>query len=44
MRKLFMLFENLWVAAAFAEAGVYINEPAKPVRPDCLESAHLHAA
>ncbi len=45
MKKLFIMFEDLWVAAAFAEAGVYYaDDRTGSARSLCRRSAHAHAA
>ncbi len=44
MKKFFMMFEDLWVAATLAEAGIYEVGPGRTDRPVYHESAHLHAA
>ena len=44
MKKILAMFEDLWVAVAFAEAGMY--EPAKKydLPPLCLDAVRMHAA
>ena len=44
MKKFFAMLEDLWVAVAFAEAGIY--EPIKKVeiQPRCHDAVRMHAA
>jgi len=44
MKEFFTMLEDLWVAVAFAEAGIY--EPAKKydLQPRCHDAVHIHAA
>jgi hypothetical protein len=44
MKKYLTMLEDLWVAVAFAEAGIY--EPAKKyeLQPHCHDAVRIHAA
>ena len=44
MKNFFMMLEEIWVAAAFAEASVYDSQLITKARPVYRESAHLHIA
>ncbi len=45
MKKLFMMFEDLWVEAAFAEAGVcYADDLIGSARSLYRRPTHAHAA
>jgi len=41
MKKFFSMFEDLWVAVAFAESGCYESDEVQPLR---LETAPQQAA
>ena len=45
MKKLIAMLEDLWVAVAFAEAGV-VYEPAEvqDLQPHCQETVRIHTA
>jgi hypothetical protein len=43
MKKLFIMFEDLWVAVAFAEAGEYESLRTGNVQPEYRETVRLHA-
>ncbi len=44
MNKLIEKLEDLWVAIAFAEAGVYELADVHELQPSCQETARIHAA
>ncbi len=43
MKKLFLKFEDLWVAVAFAEAGEYESLRTGNVQPEYRETVRIHA-
>jgi len=45
MKKFFTMLEDLWVAVAFAEAGIY-EQPVKKndLQPRCHDAVRMHAA
>jgi hypothetical protein len=44
MKRLFLLFEDLWVAVAFAEAGAYETLRIEKPRPLYRETISMRAA
>jgi len=44
MKKFAMMFEDLWVAIAFAEEGIYENPALLEQRPRIVEPVRIHAA
>jgi len=44
MKKFAMMLEDLWVAVAFAEAGVYEAVVARDLQPRNVEPVRAHAA
>ncbi len=44
MKKIIEMLENLWVAIAFAEAGVYELADVDELQPHCQETVRIHAA
>lgn len=45
MRKLILMFEDIWVAVSFAEAGVVYNPSVEnDLHPQCQDTLRIHAA
>jgi hypothetical protein len=44
MKKFAMMFEDLWVAIAFAEEGIYETPALLEQRPRIVEPVRIHAA
>jgi hypothetical protein len=44
MKKLAMMFEDLWVAVAFAEEGIYEAPVSREQQPRIIEPVRIHAA
>ncbi len=44
MNKIIEMLEDLWVAIAFAEAGVYELSDVHELQPHCQETVRIHAA
>jgi hypothetical protein len=44
MKKFIQKLEDLWVAVAFAEAGVYEPALVQDVQPHCQNTLRIHAA
>jgi hypothetical protein len=44
MKKFIARFEDLWVAVAFAEAGVYELADIDEFQPRCQETVRIHVA
>ena len=44
MKKLAMMFEDLWVAVAFAEEGIYETSALFEQRPRIVEPVRIHVA
>ena len=44
MKKFMTMFEDLWVAIAFAEAGMYEPAVMHDSQPICHDSVRIHAA
>ena len=43
MKKFAMMFEDLWVAIAFAEAGIYDASLSSEQQPRIVEPVRIHA-
>jgi len=44
MKKFAMMFEDLWVAVAFAEEGIYEAPVSREQQPRIIEPVRIHAA
>jgi hypothetical protein len=44
MKKFAKMFEDLWVAVAFAEEGIYEAAAISEAQPRCSDSVRAHAA
>jgi hypothetical protein len=43
MKKFISMFEDLWVAVAFAEAGIFEPAVEKDLQPCCQDTVRIHA-
>ena len=44
MKKFISMFEDIWVAVAFAEAGIYEPAAVQDLQPHCQETLRIHTA
>jgi len=44
MKKFIQMLEDLWVAVAFAEAGVYEPAVMQDLQPRCQDTLRIHTA
>jgi hypothetical protein len=44
MKKFIAMLEDLWVAIAFAEAGVYEPVAVQDLQPRCQDTVNIHAS
>jgi|GEM_PF-6766920 len=44
MKKFIAMLEDLWVAVAFAEAGVYEPAGLQELQPRCQDTLRIHTA
>ena len=44
MKNFFTMLEDLWVAVAFAEAGIYEPEKKYELQPRCLDAVPVRVA
>lgn len=44
MKRFITMVEDIWVAVAFAEAGIYEPEVMRESQPICHDTVRIHAA